>query len=554
MEKMIKLNFRNIESLEVKSGTTMLEASEMLNSYFNYPILVGSLNNNLTDLSEKIVKDSKIDFYDLSNYVGNSAYGRSVQFMLILAAHRLFGDSATVSIENSIDKGVYCRISGTPVSKEVIAEVQSEMKKICFEDLKFTKVNVFRTEAIKYFEKKGAFDKVNVLKYISNTYINLHKLNGIYDYFYGDLAYSTKDINDFRLTYISGDSFVLSYPNVYTPFMTLEYVHHEMIANSFKDYTNWGKKLGIQTAADLNTKISTGKYDEIIMLSEVHYNDQLSRAADMVYEERNNIKIVLMAGPSSSGKTTTSKKFELYLKARGLNTVQISIDDYFVSREETPFDKNGNLDFESIKAIDVNLFNQHLTSLFDGEEVLMPEYNFALGKREYKNKTLKLDNNSIILVEGLHALNEDLTMSLPRNEKFKIYISPLTQLNIDNHNRIHTSDTRKLRRIVRDNKYRNYNAADTLTMWKSIREGEERWIFPYQDDANFIINSALIYELGVLKVYAEPLLFSVSQDSEAYPEALRLINFLRNFLPIPSDNVPKDSILREFIGGSSFKY
>ena len=259
-----------------------------------------------------------------------------------------------------------------------------------------------------------------------------------------------------------------------------------------------------------------------------------------------------MAGPSSSGKTTTARKLEVYLKARGFKTHSISTDDYFLNRIDTPKKSNGDYDFESLRAVDTDLFNKHLIKLLAGEKVLMPEYNFVLGEREYKGRTLQMGENDIIIIEGLHALNPELTVAIDDSNKFKIYISPLTQLNIDNHNRIHTSDTRRLRRIIRDNKYRGWNAADTLRNWKNILEGEEQYVFPYQNKADIIINSALIYELGVLKTYAEPLLFSVNEDDEVYPEAIRLINFLRNFLPIPSDDVPKESVLREFIGGSCF--
>ena len=266
---------------------------------------------------------------------------------------------------------------------------------------------------------------------------------------------------------------------------------------------------------------------------------------------KKEVKLVLIAGPSSSGKTTTSKKLAVYLQSKGYRTHSISIDDYFYDRKDTPKKENGEYDFESINAVDTNLFNKQLSKLLEGEKVLLPEYNFVLGKKEYK-KHLQIKDNDIIIIEGLHALNDELTMAIENRYKYKIYISPLTQLNIDNHNRIHTSDTRRLRRIIRDNKYRGHMANETLKMWKNIREGEEQYIFPYQDSADIVINTALVYELGVLKTYAEPLLFSVPEDDEVYPEALRLINFLRNFLPIPSDEVPRDSILREFIGGSGF--
>ena len=260
----------------------------------------------------------------------------------------------------------------------------------------------------------------------------------------------------------------------------------------------------------------------------------------------------LLAGPSSSGKTTTAKKLCVYLQSKGFKTHIISIDDYFLSRENTPKNEFGEYDFESIRAIDTNLFNKHLTDLLAGEKVLLPEYNFITGKKEFHKNYLQLGENDIIVIEGLHALNDELTMAIDRRNKYKIFISPLTQLNVDHHNRIHTSDTRKLRRIIRDNKYRGYSASETLNMWKNISEGEFKWIYPFQDDTDSIINSALVYELGVLKTYAEPLLFSVEETDKMYPEAIRLINFLRNFLPIPSDDVPRDSVLREFIGGSGF--
>ena len=419
------------------------------------------------------------------------------------------------------------------------------------EDLSFTRVSVARIDAIKYFKKEKQMDKVRVLKYISNSYVTLYRLDDVYDYFFGEMAYSTKDIDDFKLTYINEKGFVLAYPNIYNPECTLDYVHHKLIFDKFLDYTNWGKAIGIETAADLNEVVSRGKYNEIIRLAEAHYESQLAEISEAINEKKDNVKLVLLAGPSSSGKTTTAKKLAVYLQSKGFRTHSISIDDYFYDRKDTPKKENGDYDFESIKAIDMDLFNKQLNKLLEGEKVLLPEYNFVLGKKEYK-KHFQIKEKDIIIIEGLHALNDELTMAIEDKYKYKIYISPLTQLNVDNHNRIHTSDTRRLRRIIRDNKYRGHMAAETLKMWKDIREGEEKYIFPYQDSADIVINTALVYELGILKTYAEPLLFSVPEDDEVYPEALRLINFLRNFLPIPSDEVPRDSILREFIGGSGF--
>ena len=552
MSKMIKINFRDLEVKEFEAGTKLKDISDAFSHYFNYPILVGKIDNDIVELNESINRNYKVDFYDRSSGLGNGIYGRTAQFLLIVAVKKLFGEDTEIVIEHSIDKGFYCEIIGVDLDKPIVDRIQDKMYEISKMDLKIQKMSVSRFDAIKYFEKKKQIDKVHALKYISNTYVNLYRIDDIYDYFYGELAYTTKDIDDFKLTYIKNNGFVLSYPTTYNPECTLDYVHHEMLFNKFLDYTKWGRMINITNAAELNNVVSMGKYDELIRLSEVYYNNQLVEVANKICDNKENIKIVLIAGPSSSGKTTTSKKLQVYLQSKGIKQHQISIDDYFVDRDKTKVLPNGELDTESLSAVDVTLFNKHLTKLLDGEKVELPEYNFVLGKREYKGKFLEVGKDDVIIIEGLHALNEDLTMSIDRRQKFKIYISALTQLNIDNHNRIHTSDTRKLRRIVRDNKYRGKDASETLKMWRGIREGEEKYVFPFQDDADYVINSALVYEIGVLKVYAEPLLFNVDEDDDSYPEALRLINFLRNFLPIPSDQVPKDSVIREFIGQSSF--
>lgn len=552
MSRSIKVNFRNIITMDFLEGTTFKEIGEKFQGYFEYPILVANVDNSIVDLSDKLTKKCNIDFYDRSSLVGNHIYRKSLQFMLVLAIKRLFGQDAEVLIEHSVSKGVYCELVDIKITKSVLKNIETEMNKIVSEDLIFNKISASRIDSIKYFKKKKWLDKVKVLKYISNTYINLYRIDDVYDYYYSEMVPSTRYLEEFALNYINESGFVMCYPDIFNPECVLPYKHHELLFNKFLDYTNWGRKIGISNAADLNEIVSLGKYSDLIRLSEAYYNSQISKIADKIYENSKNIKVVLIAGPSSSGKTTTSKKLEVYLRSKGLVPHQISIDDYFVNREDTPRDENGELDFESIDALDIDLFNKQLFSLLDGEKVLLPQYNFVLGKREYKNKWLKLGENDIIIIEGLHALNDVMTMSIESKNKFKIYISPLTQLNIDNHNYIRTTDTRKLRRIIRDNKYRGHSASDTLKMWSKIKRGEEKYIFPYQDNVDEIINSALVYEIGVLKTYAEPLLFSVAEDDPMYPEALRLINFLRNFLPIPSDDVPSDSILREFIGGSVF--
>lgn len=553
IDKTVKVTFNELDIKEFPVGTSLKTISDSFKQYYNYDILVAKVDNDIMDLSDTITKKCNVNFYDRSSALGHNIYNESAHFMLILAIQNLFGKDVDVIIEHSIDKGVYCTVNGVDINKSTVKKIEEEMYKISESDYLFTKMSVSRIDAIKYFKKHKKFDKAKVLKYISNTYINLYRINDLYDYFYEKMAYSTKQINEFKLTYIKDNGFVLSTPTVVNPECTLDYVHHEKVFNKFLEYNTIGKNIGINNASDLNLTVSTAKIGDLIRLSEACYDNQLVEVADNIKEKQGKIKLILLAGPSSSGKTTTAKKLVTYLKSRGLNIYQLSTDDYFVNKVDTPKNANGEYDFESIKCVDIELFNKHLINLFDGKEVEIPTYNFSLGKREYRGNRIQLKEDDIIIVEGIHALNDTLTMSVDRKNKYKIYISALTHLNIDNHSYIHTSDIRKLRRIVRDSKTRGYGPGETLKMWPAITSGEESNIYPYQDEVDIVINSALIYEVGALKTYVEPLLFCVSEDSKEYPEALRLINFLRNFLPIPSDDIPANSVLREFIGGSCFK-
>lgn len=553
MNKKFKVTFRGNEVVEFDEGTTYKEISDYFKHNYNYDVLVAKVNNNLVDLSDTLNKRCNIDFFDRSSSVGNNVYMRSARFVLILAVRNVLGEEAEIVTEHSIDRGIFCTIRNAKINKDIVNKIYKEMKAIVDEDYKFTKLSVSRLDAIKYFKKVNQIDKVNVLKYISNTYINLYRINDMYDYFHGRMAYSTKQINEFKLTYTGEDGLVISLPSIENPECTLDYVHHKKVFDNFLEYTKWGRILGIENAADLNKVVSQAKIGELINLAEAHYDGQLAGIADEIYSSKKNIKLVLIAGPSSSGKTTTSKKLDTYLRSKGFITHPIALDDYFTDLDKRPLDENGKPDFESVRALDIELFNKQLTELLEGKKVSLPTFNFVLGKREYNGNYLQLGEKDIIIVEGLHALNDELTMSVNKNQKYKIYISPLTQMNIDHHNHIHTSDIRKLRRIVRDSKTRGYGAKETLKMWPEIKKGERNNIFRFQDDADIVVNSSLIYEVGVLKTYVEPLLFNVNEDDPEYPEALRLINFLRNFLPIPSDDVPADSVLREFIGGSCFR-
>ena len=362
---------------------------------------------------------------------------------------------------------------------------------------------------------------------------------------------STEKVKDFNLTYIKENGFVLRFPTVYQPEKIPPYKHHPHMFEVFQECREWAKIIGVENSVDLNKVVSLGKINDLIRIDETLQSNRLLTLAREINKKKKELKIVLIAGPSSSGKTTTSKKLCMYLESFGLYPKVLSMDDYFVERENTPLDSEGKPDYECLEAIDMKLFDKQVEELLQGKTVKVPTYSFPLGKKEYKHE-ITLNEKEILVIEGIHALDSKILTNIPRNKKYKIYISALTELNLDDHNRLSTTDNRILRRIIRDNRTRNNDVEYTLKTWDSVRRGEEKYIFPYQDDADFTFNSALIYEIGVLKTYVEPLLYSVSQDSPYYEEAKRLINFLRLFLPIPSDVIPQDSILREFIGGSCF--
>lgn len=551
MQREINVTY-NDSQIGVLVGTTLKELSDKYMRDFKYEILISKVDNDIVELGDTLTKKCKVQFYDRSSSLGHSVYSASANFILILAVRNILGDNAKIIFQHSLDNGVFCEIENVNITKSIVKKIEEEMQRIVEIDYKFEKYSVSRTDAMKYFNSRKEYDKVNVLKYISNTFINLYRVNDLYDYFYGRLAYSTGQINDFKLTYIKDNSLVLSIPTICNPEYTLDYVHHEKVSQTFLHLEAISKRFNLTHASDLNRIVSRAEVSELILNSENYYDAQLNKTAEEILK-RGNVRLVLLAGPSSSGKTTTSKKLMNNLKCRGAHVVQISVDNYFVDKEKTPLGPDGNYDFESLYAVDVKLFNKHLIDLMNGEKVQLPTYNFVTGKREYKGNYIQLKDDDIMIVEGIHCLNDELTKAIDKQYKYKIYISPLVDLNIDNHNHIHTTDIRKLRRIVRDSKTRGHGALETLKMWPSIRNGEEKNIYPYQDEADKVINSSLMYEIGVLKTYVEPLLFCVNEDEEVYPEALRLINFLRNFLPIPSDDVPIDSVLREFIGGSCYK-
>lgn len=529
-------------------GVSLLGVSKDFTEDFENEIIIGELNGMLTELSKNVFEDCSLKFYDNMSPIGNLVYQNGVIFMLIVAFKEVL--NTNIIINHSIDKGIYFETK-KKITESDLELVSNKMNELIKKNLPIEKTLVNRLEAIDYYKSLKEDDKVNILKYTTNTNINLYKLDGVYDYFFSYLPISTGYMKKFKLTYNDRNSFILTCPNIYSKTKKLSYNHHEKLFNEFKDYSDWTNKIGIRNISDINDKISKGNFNDIILLNETRQNNKLYKIAENISKNK-NIKIVLISGPSSSGKTTTSRKLKLFLKSFGLSPVSISIDDYFIDRDFTPKKEDGTYDFESIKAVDTKLFNNNLSDLLNGKDVKLPTYNFILGKKEFINDSIKLASNEIIIIEGLHALNEELTKSISSDYKYKIYLAPLTVLNIDNHNRFKTTDNRLLRRIVRDNRTRGYSASDTLSSWRSVREGEEKYVFSFQDSADVVFNTSLSYELNVLKTYVEPLLYSVLETDENYKDAVRLLNLLKNILPLPSDNIPKDSIIREFIGNSYF--
>lgn len=544
--KIIVLN----EEIEIPKGMTLLEISKMYQDKFTYPIVLAKVNGQYLELNHKVEKPVDITFYDLKDRLGNRTYLSGLIFLTVFSVKELFGSEEDIIVAHSIDKGIYINTT-FELTEEKLEKLKRKMQEVVKLGLDITKVNVARIEAMEYFEKINDQPKAGIMKYNTNTYVTLYRLGNLYNYFYNYMPTNTNVLSHFELTYLNDHGFVLRYPTVYIHDKIKEYTHHPHMFEVFKECRDWAKVMGIENVVELNNVVSKGRIDDLIRIDETLQSNRLLQAARDIFSRKDQIKIILIAGPSSSGKTTMCNKLRMYLQSFGLNPKMISMDNYFVEREETPKNEQGEYDYESLKAIDLDLFNDQIAKLLNRETVLTPTYNFLLGSKQFKQE-LKLEENDILMIEGIHGLNKEVLNNIPKENKYKIYISALTELNMDNHNRISTTDNRLLRRMVRDHRTRGYSVEETLKNWPNVRMGEEKYIFPYQDEADFTFNSALIYELGVLKTYVEPLLYSVEPDSAYYEEAKRLINFLRIFLPIPSEAIPSDSLLREFIGGSCF--
>lgn len=550
MDENIKLKIMGEERVVVR-GLSLFDIAKDYKDRFKYPIILAKIGNQYHELTEPVLDNDDITFVDLKERRGNSVYVNALIFLMSYAACELFGKDAKIIVKYSIDKGIYIE-TNFDLDEKRCSELKSKMLEIADKNITITKCRVNRNEAIEYYESKKEISKVNLLKCTFDSHITLYKMGGMYDYFFSLMPPSTGDLRYFDLKFLNGRGIVLLFPTIYLDGIK-EYEHHPKLFEVFREYQKWADIMKIGNVPALNKIVSNGRADDIIRIDEMLQSNRLLNIARDIVSKKNSIKIILIAGPSSSGKTTSCRKLSMYLRSFGLEPKEISMDDYFIDRDKTPKDENGEYDFECLEALDIKKFDSDVKKLLNGEKVKLQKYNFIKGESEPGTEDVVLGENEVLIIEGIHALNEKILTSIERNKKYKIYLCPLTILNIDIHNRISTTDNRLLRRIVRDNRTRGYKVEDTLRVWRKVRLGEEKHIFPNQDAADATFNTALIYELGVLKTYVEPLLYSVSSNSPYYEEARRLINVLKTFLPIPSDAMPDDSILREFIGGSCFK-
>lgn len=547
----IIITLNNGKKEEYVKGIKVKEILNKMSKEEREDAILIKYNNKKVDLETELKKNGTLQIYDINTLEGNRIYERGLLYLFIYVTNNVLEKDTKVIVKHSIDKGIFCKIDKKIEDKDVL-EIKKQMKEIVSKNIPFTKMDTTKYEAIEYFKSIKREDKAKTLFYDTSKYVSLYKLDENYNYIVGDLPSSTGVLKYFDLSLIKDKGIVVRFPSIYDNKKVKRYTHHTNYFNTLEEYSAWGNNLNINNIGELNDYITSNKPADIIQLSEIMQDYKLLSIAEQIVLNKEDYKIILLSGPSSSGKTTSAMKLSLYLKSLGLNPTHLSLDDYFHERAETPLGEDGKPDFESITAVDIKLFDSQISKLLKGTKVVVPTFNFIDGKKEYK-RTVQLKENDILIIEGLHALNEELLTNIPKKKKFKIYVSPLTYLNIDNDNRISMTDLRLLRRMVRDNRTRGYSPSVTLGTWMKVRSGEEKHVFPYQDNADALFNTSLVYELSVLKTYAEPLLFSIKEDDPEYQTAQRLIELLKFVLPIPSESVPKTSILREFIGDSYFE-
>ena len=545
------------EKKEYPSGVSFLRVAEDYREQAKDDIVLVVYNHRLRELGKCATEDGPVEFVTTADKTGKKTYRRSVLLLMQKAVHDLWGkEQIDVRVKYSIGQGYYCELvnrgqggNTVPVSKADTERLKNQMYRLVLSDIEIKKKSINTDDAVALFHEYGMTDKEKLFRYRRSSRVNIYEIDGYIDYFYGFMVPSTGYLRYYDvLPYEEG--FMLQFPDKKTREVA-EFVPMPGLFHTLKASRDWGRMLEVDTIGALNDAIAEGKTQQMILTQEALFEERIGRLAEQIVSAKDR-KFIMIAGPSSSGKTTFSHRLSIQLAAKGLNPHPFPLDDYYIDRSLCPRDENGELDLECLESLDVELFNHDMNELLAGKTVNLPIFNFKTGKREYRDKIMTLGKDDVLVIEGIHGLNDRLSYSLPQESKFKIYISALTQLNIDEHNCLPTTDGRLIRRIVRDARTRGTSAKETIAMWDSVRRGEEKYIFPFQEGADVMFNSALIYELAVLKLYAEPLLFSIDRDSEEYLEAKRLLKFLDYFLPMPGDGINQNSILREFIGGSCF--
>ena len=540
------------QTLNINDGTTYLELAKNFQKKYDHDIVLVLENNKMRELFRKVKDGAAVTFLTTGQIDGYNTYRRSATLLLLKAIYDVEGMDAVrgMKVEFSAGEGYYVSSRKMPVNEETLARIENRMKELVSQNLPIEKRSIPVEEAIEHFTRHGMTDKARLFRFRRSSSVNVYLLDGFEDYYYGYMVPSTGYLKYFKLIPYD-EGFVLEFPPRKTPETFGPFREQPKVFQTLKNSTKWGEILNVGTVGALNEQISEGNVGNIILAQEAIMEKGLGDIAAEI-APRPDKKLIMIAGPSSSGKTTFSHRLSIQLMAHGLKPHPIAVDNYFVERVDTPKDENGQYNFECLEAMDIELFNQQMSALLRGEKVFMPTFNFVTGMKEYKGNSLKLGPEDVLVIEGIHCLNDALSYSLPAENKFKIYVSALTQMNIDEHNRIPTTDGRLIRRMVRDARTRGASAQKTISMWPSVRRGEDENIFPYQESADVVFNSALIYELAVLKQYAEPLLFGIRPEDPEYLEAKRLLKFLNYFQGIDSNLIPGNSILREFIGGSFF--
>ena len=553
MEQTINIHIRNIDkTVEVPMGTTLEEIFQISGMQMEYGPISARVNNKVEGMHYRPYKQKEVEFLDMRSASGSRAYTRTLFFVLCKAAHELY-PTCKVTIDIPVSNGYYVDLDlGRPVTLEDAGNIRRKMQEIIQAALPIHHFETTTEEAIRMFTEMGQLSKVKLLESSGKLYTTYYEIDGYLDYYYGSLLVNTSQLYLFGLEKYY-DGLLLRIPSKEHPSELGEITNQDKMFGIFKEHHRWQDIIGLRTIGDLNGAITHGYSSQLIQVSEALQEKKIGKIADEI-AQRKGIKLVLIAGPSSSGKTTTCKRLSVQLAVNGIKPIGISLDDYFLDREKTPRDEKGEYDFEHLHALDLPLFNEQLNALFRGEEVELPRYDFPTGKSLKSGKRLKLGDDEVLVVEGIHALNPELTAQIPNEQIFRVYASALTTILLDNHNYIPTTDNRLLRRIIRDHKYRGVSAKETIHRWPSVRAGENKWIFPYQENADAMFNTAMLFELAVIKSQAEPLLEQVPENCEEHAEAYRLLKFLRYIKPIPETQIPPTSLLREFLGGSSFEY